>query len=78
MKFKNLTRILAEDFSKERSKLTVMPYDKLIIFENYLDKNFNGLLLTNNISTKLKIKLLKRHQDIFSRDFFLYLLIILP
>jgi hypothetical protein len=65
-KFKNLTKIVTEKFGKENSRLTVLPYDKFEILENYAESLFNGVL-TKTIPIKLKIILLKRQQDIFSR-----------
>jgi hypothetical protein len=65
-KLKNLTKIVTEKFGNENSRLTILPYEKFEILENYVESLFNGIL-TKTIPTKLKIILLKRQEDIFSR-----------
>jgi hypothetical protein len=65
-KFKNLTKIVLENFAKENSRLTILPFDKFNILENYIESLFNGVL-TKTFPTKLKIIMLNRQQDIFSR-----------
>ncbi len=64
-----MTKIVTENFGKENSRLNVLPYHKFEILENYVESLFNGVL-TKTIPTKLKIILLKRQQDIFSRGLF--------
>jgi hypothetical protein len=71
IKFKNLTRLITEKFAHDNSKLTVISYDKLNIFETYVEKLFNGAL-TKTLPTKLKIILLKRQLDIYSRGFYAF------